>query len=183
MKEHIESIDREFMTTVYHKYCRLMFYVAVKYCAEEDVRQEIVQDCLVKLIEKADKLKTLTEDATAGYIAATVKNAAISRGKKDSRIKQRVSSLEEIEDAAFAVSGREVEAYYDIHEGVLNLRRIWSKLSFEEQNLLEGKYILGYNDNELSKQLGTKPSSVRMKLTRARRHALKLIMEVEYEQA
>ena len=39
--------------------------------------------------------------------------------------------------------------------------------------------ILGYNDNEIGEMLGCKASSVRMYLTRARRKAMELILEVK----
>ena len=49
----------------------------------------------------------------------------------------------------------------------------------EDRLLLEGKYILGYTDAELADMLGCKKSSVRMKLTRARRRAFQLMTEEE----
>ena len=54
---------------------------------------------------------------------------------------------------------------------------MWVRLTEEEQLLLEGKYILGYEDGELAGMLGCKKDSVRMKLTRARRRALRLMLE------
>lgn len=54
---------------------------------------------------------------------------------------------------------------------------IWPVLPKETQILLKGKYILGYTDQELACQLKCKPSSIRMKLTRARRAALLLLSE------
>mgnify|MGYP001031898794 FL=1 len=56
---------------------------------------------------------------------------------------------------------------------------IWTKLSTQDKILLESKYILGYNDNEIGEMLGCKASSVRMYLTRARRKAMELILEVK----
>ena len=48
-------------------------------------------------------------------------------------------------------------------------------MSAEDRALLEGKYILGDSDEMLARTLHCKPSSIRMKLTRARRRALKLL--------
>lgn len=59
------------------------------------------------------------------------------------------------------------------------LSRIWSKLPDEHRILLEGRYILGFSDEELAKQLHCKPSSIRMKLTRARRVASQLLINEE----
>ena len=61
------------------------------------------------------------------------------------------------------------------------LYRIWDQLTQEEQLLLSGKYILEYSDAELAGQLGCGPASVRMKLTRVRRKARKLMDMYEGE--
>lgn len=59
------------------------------------------------------------------------------------------------------------------------LSRIWCRLSEEHRMLLEGRYILGISDEELAKQLHCKSSSIRMKLTRARRAASQLLINEE----
>jgi RNA polymerase sigma-70 factor (ECF subfamily) len=53
------------------------------------------------------------------------------------------------------------------------------KLPDDEKLLLIGKYILGEDDAALSKQLNCAAGSVRMKLTRARRRAMKIMKEME----
>ena len=60
-------------------------------------------------------------------------------------------------------------------EELAGLQAIWSQLSKEDQLLLEGKYLLEYSDPELAQLLGCQSASVRMKLTRARRRAQKLL--------
>lgn len=59
------------------------------------------------------------------------------------------------------------------------MKTVWAHLTEEEQTLLEGKYIIGYTDAELAGQLQCKVSSIRMKLTRARRRAISLLNEQE----
>ena len=46
-----------------------------------------------------------------------------------------------------------------------------------ERLLLEQKYFLGSSDEELARFFRCKPGSVRMKLTRARRHMLRILMD------
>jgi RNA polymerase sigma-70 factor (ECF subfamily) len=55
------------------------------------------------------------------------------------------------------------------------LKAIWPTLSSEDRLLLERKYLAGDSDADIAQALGCKPSSVRMKLTRARRCAIKLL--------
>lgn len=72
---------------------------------------------------------------------------------------------------------------YFLQIGIKNkISSIWPKLTTQEKIVLESKYILGYNNNEIGKILGCRANSVRMYLTRARRKALDLLMEVgEFE--
>lgn len=55
--------------------------------------------------------------------------------------------------------------------------RAWMALPEETRSLLAGKYLLGLSDAELAEQYGCRPDSIRMKLTRARRQALKILRE------
>ncbi|OUN10095.1 hypothetical protein B5G42_11275 [Flavonifractor sp. An91] len=62
-------------------------------------------------------------------------------------------------------------------ERLERLAEVWDLLPEDDQLLLEGKYILGQEDTELADMLGCKASSIRMKLTRARRRAFQLMNE------
>ena len=57
-------------------------------------------------------------------------------------------------------------------ERVERLHAIWPRLSVQTQQLLEEKYILEYSNEEIAKEFGVKPASVRMMLTRARKEVL-----------
>ena len=51
------------------------------------------------------------------------------------------------------------------------LARVWPRLDEDTRWLLEARYILDYSDSELAREMGVKPTSVRMALTRARKKA------------
>ena len=51
--------DREFMTSFYEKYYRLMFSVSRGICKEYYDSEEVVQDSIVKLISKISLLRSL----------------------------------------------------------------------------------------------------------------------------
>ena len=48
---------------------------------------------------------------------------------------------------------------------------MWPRLDEDTRWLLEARYILDYSDSELVREMGVKPTSVRMALTRARKKA------------
>lgn len=172
-----ELSDSDFMVKLYSDFEKLLFATAYKYTSDREVAEDIVQETLLNLCEKINTIKSLKRVVLAAYIRTSVRNVAINMLKYQSydtnhRTSDHYSDTEKIlssslEDAMLLVR------YKDL------LGKIWPSLSKEEQILLEGKYILGYSDLELSNIAGCKASSVRMKLTRARRHAFAIIVEQE----
>ena len=166
--------DKEFLTEMFRNFSRLMYSTAGKYVNADYEKEDIVQEALVRLISKVDTLKKLQPKALVSYVVVTVKHTAINRlreaGSKDSRFTDIFEVTEEL-------SGDEpdMDSRIILKENLGKLSDVWKELTEAEQFLLEGKYICGYTDAELAKTLGCKESSVRMKLTRARRHALDLL--------
>lgn len=173
-----ELSDKEFMVHLYTKYENLLFYTAQKYISERGSVEDVVQESLVKLHEKIRTIKPMPEIVLASYIRSTVRNTAINILKSAGYEEDRQISTENIidvmdEHALSLDTLMQISRYREL------LSKIWTELSKEEQFLLEGKYILGYSDRELSTELCCQPSSVRMKLTRARRHALSILASRE----
>lgn len=173
-----ELSDKEFMVHLYTKYENLLFYTAQKYISERGSVEDVVQESLVKLHEKIRTIKPVPEIVLASYIRSTVRNTAINILKSAGYEEDRQISTENIidvmdEHALSLDTLMQISRYREL------LSKIWPELSKEEQFLLEGKYILGYSDRELSTELCCQPSSVRMKLTRARRHALSILASRE----
>ena len=164
--------DRQFILNLYQEFCRLMFFTAQKYCSDPLQQEEIVQESLRKLIEKVNTLRTLQPAVLTSYLVATVRNTAISYLRTQAKDKA-VISLEELEEAP--ASQQSMDEALILQEELAPLRAIWPQLSQEDRLLLEGKYLLEYSSAELGERLGCQSASVRMKLTRARRRALKLM--------
>lgn len=177
-----EPSDREFMMQLYLDYERLMYATAQKYVSDPEAVQDVVQESLLRLIPKVPFLREQEECIYVNYIAATVRNTAINTLRK---LGVRSSLFCSLEDQAEHVSpepGPSPEESLLRAEQREELARLWDRLREEDRLLLEGKYILGCRDAELADTLGCKESSIRMKLTRARRRALRLITEEGGEQ-
>ena len=173
-----ELSDKEFIVHLYTKYENLLFYTAQKYISERGSVEDVVQESLVKLHEKIRTIKPMPEIVLASYIRSPLRNTAINILKSAGYEEDRQISTENIidvmdEHALSLDTLMQISRYREL------LSKIWPELSKEEQFLLEGKYILGYSDRELSTELCCQPSSVRMKLTRARRHALSILASRE----
>lgn len=169
--------EREFISDLYDKYKKLMYATAQKYISDFSATEDIVQDSLVKLMKKSENLQTLDGCILAGYVVSTVRNTAINHLIKQGIIKKHLT-----EDCC---KDNETEKIFEIEELLIvseqsqALVEIWPMLPENDQLLLEGKYLLGYTDTELASLLKCKVGSIRMKLTRTRRKALKLIVEMK----
>lgn len=171
------SSDREFMIWLYREFKNLMFATAYRYINTLDVAEDIVQDSIVSLMQKINTLQQMEKNVLCAYIVATIRNASINYLKSQDYEHTHQSSYEE-KVLNEIPSDTSLDELIELSEQLDLLSTIWMQLSCDEQFLLEGKYILGYNDRELAGMLKCKPSSIRMKLTRARRNALSLLREI-----
>ncbi len=168
----IEDVDdRAFMQELYHNFNQLMFFTVKKYASKQEDCEDIVQDGLLKLMKQIPRLRTMERDGLVGYLVVTMRHTAINYLKKEANHQAFIQSGQWEE----TVTPILLDTYLSQKELLSTLERIWPQLSNDEQFLLEGKYILGYHDADLADELNCETSSVRMKLTRARRHALALM--------
>ncbi len=164
-----------FLELVYLQYKRLMFSIAGKYAASPDDQADIVGEALVRMIEQEERLRAVDARALTAYIAAVVRNTAINFLRHRGVIRQYEQvSWEQMQDTepSPALSTEETVLRAERRDWV---RQVWQRLSPSDRLLLEGKYILELTDRELAATLGCGTASIRMKLTRARRRALKEI--------
>lgn len=171
--------DQQYMEGLYHQFKRLMFATAGKYAADPDDREDLVQSALVRLVKKLPTLRTMERCAQASYIVFTVRSVAIDALRKGGRQLQGTS----LEEEALQVPDEAptMDEYLLARERVDRLRAIWPRLGEEDRLLLEGKYLRECSDRELAQLLGCRVDSIRMKLTRARRRALRWMTEGEVE--
>mgnify|MGYP003331568060 CR=1 FL=1 len=172
-----EPDDREFLTDMFFEFSRLMYNTAGKYSESSFEKEDIVQEALVRLIPKVSTLRTLSRRALVSYIAVTVKHTAINYLHKVRAGDARLLDLSDSDADDLASDNVSMDERVILSDELGKLSKVWPRLKEAERLLLEGKYICGYTDAELAETLGCKESSVRMKLTRARRHALTLLTE------
>ena len=170
--------DREFMDQMYMEFERLMFFTARQYTSKAEIAEDIVQESLVRLYEKVRTMKPMKHVVLAAYIRATVRNTAINVLRKMNRERDYAADAE---TDAFAQADQEwvLNTMMDLSGYRVLLSKIWPRLPEDDRVLLEGKYILGYSDQELAEEIGCQANSIRVKLTRARRRALAIIQKQE----
>ena len=163
--------NRSFMREFYEQYKDFLFYIAGNYADTPGNREDLVQDALVRLMRNADTLRGLTHGQIAKYIQLTVKAVWIDQEKSPQR--EELLLLDEAMVESM-VTPEETAA----RASVQALRK---EMSCRDWMVLEGKYILGYSYEELSKLLAVEPHTLRAVVSRARKRAKKLLEDLEKE--
>lgn len=160
----LDDFDREYMLWLYERYVSYLFFAAGKFTDSQPDREDLVHDALLRLMKNVPVLRNLEPNALAGYLYLTVKSVWLDRSNRE---------LPQSEDVLDALASHEMEPRSLARWDTEVLKQ---KLSRREWFLLQTKYIVGCTDAEIGGILGCSGASVRMMLTRARRHA-KAILE------
>lgn len=172
--------DREFMAALFQRYNRLMYSTIIKIVKTSHDTDDVMQNALIKLIDKVDLLRTRDRNQLVNYIISTCKTTALDFINR-SCVKYEVSLEEYPElpdpDTGPHYSEHKVEIHMIEGEELEALRRALPRLDIRTRSILEGYYFLSKSTAELGKELGIKPDSVRMSLARARRKAFELLQE------
>ena len=174
--------DMAFVAEVYERHKGIMYKTAIECIGDDADKTVVVHDAIVRLVEHADTLRKLNESALAVYVAATVRSVALNRERRKSLERRLIMDVDisEVDDIDSGPTYEERFIEEEAHRDRLRyLREALSELSDTDRELLVGKYMSGESDESLAKRFGVSPESIRMKLTRARRRAKKIIERKE----
>lgn len=169
----ISPEDKAFFQRFYEEYKGFLFYTANKYAQSPSDCEDIVQDAVLRLMYNLSSIKELNQFKAAKYIALTVRSAHLDLVKK--RHGSQEISLEE----AVLETILEQDPFLNrdpSSDTRLELIHLKQSLSKKDWLILEGKYLLGYDQEELSKIIGVSPDSIRMTLSRARAKARGILL-------
>ena len=164
------------MTRLYNQYKRLMYSTINEILKEPWSTEDVLQTAVEKLILKLDLLKSLDEKRLINYIITTSRNLAYNEYNKQTRQAEVIfqENIDSFENDSYTYS---IENFFLKKDEQTHLLEIWSELDPKNRYLLEAKYILGRKTPDIAKDLGIKPSSVRMAMTRARKQAYQLMCQ------
>lgn len=166
--------DQEFLKTLYESYQVQMYATASRYVSAPQDREDVVQDAVVRLCGKVQKLRCLPPYALPVYIMFTVKNAAINFQAHQAVVKRHTAPLAAAPEH-YPSQVPPPEKALELAESMRDLKRVWHLLSEEDRELLYRKYVLQESNEELAKQYHCQKDSVRMLLFRARQRAIGLM--------
>lgn len=165
---------REFFQGFYEEYKHFLLYIAGHYADERAEREDLVQEALLRLMKNAEILRELDRNQTAKYIELTVKTVYLDMER--SKCDQKLMILDQAALEELLDKEQPWESGLNAYIAVEKLR---AGLSRREWLALEGKYILGYSHEELSRILGVSPDSIRSMVFRARKKARAILHESE----
>lgn len=165
--------DEAFFDQFYRDHKRLLYYLASKYVSA-DVCDDLVQDVLERLMKQSHTIQKIANESgkLAYYINATVQSTIVDRFRAEggaASVTVPPDTLDNLDQER--ISARQLpfeDTYWDI-------QLLKKKLPAKDWMLLEGKYLIGYSDEELGRLYGCSKNSVRMILTRVKRKAKELL--------
>jgi RNA polymerase sigma-70 factor (ECF subfamily) len=171
--------DRVFVEELWNSNKALMYSTALKYIQDSEIIGDVLQESIEKIIKKTSLLRTLDRCALTSYIVLIVKSVSINHINHSANIKKHIVDLDEgytLED--FPANIEPLDDRVIRTEQRQALFTLLERLPEPEQMLLQGKYVFEMSNDELAEIFGISCSSVRMRLTRARKHA-KFVLESE----
>jgi RNA polymerase sigma-70 factor (ECF subfamily) len=121
---------------------------------DRDEADEIAQEAFVRILERWDRVQAM--ESPTGYLYRTAMNVFRQRYRRAVRALRRATTLAPSADAFAAVEDRDVVV------------RALAKLPIDQRAALVVTTLLGYTSEEAARVLGTRPSTVRARATRAR---------------
>lgn len=168
--------DREFLESLYNTYNRLMLSEIRKIVKESCDAEDILHTVIIKLINRVALLRTLSRNKLVNYIIVASRNTTLNHLRAQAR--RSSESIDNLPDD-FDSEGFDPVDKVTYAETLENFREAYLRLDEKNRTLLDMKYTLEKNDDEIAAALGIKTDSVRMALTRARGKAKALIKETE----
>lgn len=169
----LSAAEHEFFQKFYEEYKDFIFYIANRYITTPSDCEDVVQDSVMRLLCNAKVLMELNHPKTVKYIAMTVKSAFLDHQRK--KLSAKEIDLDE-EQLTLLLERTNLHLDDEQTQTKMNVYQLKHTLSDRDWLVLEGKYILGYSQEELSELVGVSSDSIRMILHRARKNAREILL-------
>ena len=169
----LSAAETEFFHSFYETYQGFIFYMANRYTESPADCEDVVQDSVIRLLSNVKVLMELNHPKTVKYIALTVKSTFLDHQRKMQVSKE--ADLDE-EKLASLLEQTSLHAGAEHEQTKLEVYQLKQALSERDWLVLEGKYILGYSQDELSELIGVSSDSIRMILHRAKKNARGILL-------
>ncbi len=166
--------DRLFLEGLYMEYHSLLYGQALRILKKPEAAQDAVSDAILALTKKISLLRTLPCNKLRAYLVITVKHQAINQYHRA----KRETTGGEIVLEDLAAPGRTEDALLE-QAGVERIKNAILALPPREKDVMLMRYFREMTDEEMAAEMGLRPVSVRVHLTRARKHLAILLQQEE----
>lgn len=140
------------ITQIYHLFFQELVHYAAGMTGDKSSAEDIVQETFLRALEHADVLNGLDKHQCRAWLYKTARNLFIDRVRRE---------------AARPEAGVKEETEDDLSQ--IEVMQLCSELPQEERILFLKRYFEGYDSTQLSDMYGIPPSTVRYRLSNARR--------------
>ena len=166
--------DRQFFEDLYTQYHRLMYAQALQITKDSSTAQDVISDSLMALMKKIDLLRTLPCNKLRSYIVITVKHHAINHFHRQ----KRERPLDDEKMLMFSVPDQAEDRLME-KAGVERIKDAIAALPAREKDIMLMRYFREMSDEEIAEEMDIRAVSVRVHLSRARKHLVQLLQGKE----
>ncbi len=168
-KEHRSRLE-----ALYNEHASLMYKIAYRILKDQHLAQDAVQEAFINISKNFDKIIKIDCNKTRALFVIIVRNVSIDIYRQ--REKQTGVSYEEIEET-LSGQGPSVEEILVSAETFAKLAKKMKELNPSYADILSLKYFYNYKDEEISQMLNITPENTRIRLSRARKNLIKLLLK------
>ena len=166
----LNDSEQQYMHHMCERYAGLLRVLSARYTSNYEEQNDLIQDTLLRLMAYVEVLRNMNPYKVPSYMALTMKSVFLNQLRHDKRdLFQEVPYDDTI---PWDIMRPLPDPYQQ-----LEMKMLLEQLSDHDQLLLKGWYIAGWSAEELAAILGCSKDSIRMKLSRARKRALKQCKE------
>lgn len=172
MKQNIalDNGGQLYMHHMFERYAGLLRTLSARYTSNHEEQNDLIQDTLLRLMAYVEVLSGMNPYKVPSYIALTMKSVFLNKYRRDKRTLFKEVPYDD------TIPWDVIQPLPDPYQK-LETKMLLEQLSDHDQLLLKGWYIAGWSAEELAAILGCSKDSIRMKLSRARKRALKQCKE------
>ena len=157
--------DQSRFEEIYYAYRKQMVYIANEVLNDYGLAEDAVQNALLGIAKRIDRVRGLNDDRTKAYVLTAAKNAALNIYAKEHPIAQRQTELDAAEMVADEGSFDKMEQ----KEAMARLMSVITGLGAASRTVLLLRYVEEMSFGEIAKVMGKTETAVRQQLSRARR--------------
>lgn len=162
--------DRQFFESIYVDHHRLMYAQALQITRNGQEAQDAVSDAMMALLKKIDLLRSLPCNKLRSYLVITVRHQAINLYNR----KKREQPMDDTVLTAFPGTDRVEDGLME-QSGVERIKEAIALLPPREKEIMLMRYFREMTDEEIAAEMGIRAVSVRVHLSRARKHLADLL--------